>query len=98
MPSAGSSDSAAAEIVFRNVTKRYAGGRAAAVNDLSLTMLLMFAAGVALPLIDGVLNAATPVIAANAATLVMAVALIGRKVRFRQNTHHGGPGGRGFAL
>jgi len=38
LPSAGSSDSAAAEIVFRNVTKRYAGGRAAAVNDLSLVV------------------------------------------------------------
>src|SRR5438067_3083097 len=30
--------SSAAEIVFRNVTKRYAGGRAAAVNDLSLVV------------------------------------------------------------
>src|SRR5438093_12272818 len=30
--------SSAAEIVFRNVTKRYPGGRAAAVNDLSLVV------------------------------------------------------------
>jgi osmoprotectant transport system ATP-binding protein len=38
LPSAASSESAAAEIVFRNVTKRYPGGRAAAVNDLSLVV------------------------------------------------------------
>ena len=38
MPSGESSESAAAEIVFRNVTKRYAGGRAAAVNNLSLVV------------------------------------------------------------
>ncbi len=55
--------------------------RRRSVNDLSLTMLLMFATGVALWLIYGVMNAATPIIAGNAVTLVMALALIGMKVR-----------------
>jgi MtN3 and saliva related transmembrane protein len=54
------------------------------VNDLSLTMLLMFATGVALWLIYGVLNAAPPIIIANGVTLVLAIGLIGMKVRFRR--------------
>jgi len=38
LPSPKSSETAAAEIVFRNVTKRYPGGRALAVDDLSLVI------------------------------------------------------------
>lgn len=57
--------------------------RRRSVNDLSLTMLLMFATGVALWLVYGFLNAAMPIILANGVTLVMAAALIGMKVRFR---------------
>ena len=57
--------------------------RRQSVNDLSLTMLLMFATGVALWLIYGFLNAAVPIIVANGVTLVLAIGLIGMKVRFR---------------
>jgi osmoprotectant transport system ATP-binding protein len=38
LPSRETSETAAAEIVFRNVTKRYPGGRGPAVNDLSLVI------------------------------------------------------------
>ena len=57
--------------------------RRRSVNDLSLTMLLMFGTGVALWLIYGFLNEAVPIIAANAVTLVLAMALIAMKLRFR---------------
>jgi len=57
--------------------------RRRSVNDLSLVMLLMFATGVALWLIYGILNGAVPIIAANGVTLVLAVALIGMKLTFR---------------
>jgi MtN3 and saliva related transmembrane protein len=57
--------------------------RRRSVNDLSLTMLLMFATGVALWLVYGLLNAAIPIIVANGVTLVLAIGLIGMKVAFR---------------
>ena len=58
--------------------------RRRSVNDLSLTMLLMFATGVALWLVYGVLNDAVPIIAANGVTLVLAMALIAMKVAFEK--------------
>jgi|KBSSwiStaDraftv2_1062776.scaffolds.fasta_scaffold06510_8 MtN3 and saliva related transmembrane protein len=57
--------------------------RRRSVNDLSLVMLLMFATGVALWLVYGFLNNAMPIIVANGVTLILALWLIGMKVRFR---------------
>jgi MtN3 and saliva related transmembrane protein len=65
--------------------------RRRSVNDLSLVMLLMFASGVALWLVYGVLNEAMPIIVANGVTLVLALWLIGMKVRFRSERSHPKP-------
>jgi MtN3 and saliva related transmembrane protein len=58
--------------------------RRRSVDDLSLIMLLMFATGVLLWLIYGILNNAMPIIAANGVTLVLAAALIAMKVLFKK--------------
>ncbi len=53
-------------------------------NDVSYGMFLLFSAGVSLWLAYGVMLRATPIIAANAATLVLALAVIYLKFRYRQ--------------
>jgi MtN3 and saliva related transmembrane protein len=53
------------------------------VSGISLGMYTMFTSGVALWLVYGVLAAAWPVVAANAVTLVLAVAILGMKLRYR---------------
>lgn len=52
-------------------------------RDISLTMWVLFSAGVALWLVYGVLLTAWPIIAANAATLVLALTVLTVKVRNR---------------
>lgn len=52
-------------------------------RDISLGMWLLFSAGVALWLVYGVLMAAWPVIAANAATLVLALIVLSVKIANR---------------
>src|ERR1700760_886387 len=53
-------------------------------DDLSLTMLLAFGAGVVLWLIYGLLLHASPIIAANAVTLALIGWLLHLKFRYRQ--------------
>jgi MtN3 and saliva related transmembrane protein len=55
-------------------------------NDLSWGMLLAFGAGVLLWLIYGLLLSAPPIIAANAITLVLILALLWLKARYRIRT------------
>ena len=50
--------------------------------DISLTMFLLFSMGVALWLVYGLLIASYPVIAANAVTLTLAVAILVLKLRY----------------
>ncbi|HLO75145.1 MAG TPA: SemiSWEET transporter [Magnetospirillum sp.] len=52
-------------------------------RDISLSMWVLFSAGVALWLVYGLLMAAWPVIAANAATLVLALIVLGVKLSNR---------------
>lgn len=52
-------------------------------RDISLGMFAMFSAGVALWLVYGVLMMAWPVIAANAATLVLALIVLAVKIANR---------------
>jgi MtN3 and saliva related transmembrane protein len=56
--------------------------RRRSVADLSTTMLLSFAAGVALWIAYGVMTEATPVIISNGVTFVLALALIFMKWKF----------------
>jgi MtN3 and saliva related transmembrane protein len=49
---------------------------------ISLTMYLMFASGVALWLVYGIALGSWPIIAANAVTLALALAIIGAKLRY----------------
>jgi MtN3 and saliva related transmembrane protein len=51
-------------------------------DDLSSTMLLTFAAGVALWLVYGLVLRAAPIIAANAVTLALIMAILGMKIRY----------------
>jgi MtN3 and saliva related transmembrane protein len=53
-------------------------------DDLSLTMLLAFGAGVLLWLIYGLVLHAPPIIAANAVTLALILWLLYLKFRYRQ--------------
>jgi MtN3 and saliva related transmembrane protein len=53
-------------------------------DDLSSTMLLTFAAGVILWLAYGLALRAAPIIAANSVTLVLIVAILAMKRRFRE--------------
>lgn len=53
------------------------------VSGISLGMYAMFTTGVALWLVYGVLVAAWPVVAANAITLVLALAILLMKLRYR---------------
>lgn len=52
-------------------------------RDISLSMFAMFSAGVALWLVYGMLMMAWPVIAANAATLVLALIVLAVKIANR---------------
>jgi MtN3 and saliva related transmembrane protein len=58
--------------------------RRRSVADLSMTMLLAFAAGVSLWIVYGVLTRAIPVIVSNSVTLVLALALIAMKWTFER--------------
>ena len=53
------------------------------VSGISLGMYSVFTAGVALWLVYGLLLGAWPVVAANAVTLALAVAILVMKLRFR---------------
>ena len=53
-------------------------------NDVSYGMFLLFSAGVSLWLAYGVVLRATPIIAANAVTLVLALTVIYLKFRYRR--------------
>jgi MtN3 and saliva related transmembrane protein len=57
--------------------------RRRSVADLSLTMLLAFAAGVLLWCVYGIMTAAWPIVATNAVTLALAVGLIVMKALYR---------------
>ena len=56
-------------------------------DDLSWGMLLAFGGGVLLWLIYGLLLAAPPIIAANAITLALIVALLWLKARYRNGSN-----------
>jgi MtN3 and saliva related transmembrane protein len=58
--------------------------RTKSCSDLSIGMLLAFTAGVVLWLVYGLMLRAAPVIAANAVTLVLLVALLTLKVRYQE--------------
>lgn len=55
------------------------------VRGVSLGMYSVFAVGVALWLAYGLLLRAWPVVIANAVTLVLALAILGMKLRYRRN-------------
>lgn len=55
------------------------------VSGISLGMYSVFTLGVALWLVYGLLLAAWPVVAANAITLVLALAILVMKLRFRHS-------------
>lgn len=57
--------------------------RSRSARDISLAMYCVFAAGVAAWLAYGLLVEAWPVVAANAVTLALALAMIWMKLRFR---------------
>jgi len=52
-------------------------------NDISLGMFLLFSAGVLLWLVYGILIDALPVILANAVTLLLSLAILALKLRYR---------------
>lgn len=60
------------------------------VSGVSLGMYCMFAAGVALWLLYGVLAGAWPVIVANAVTLALALAILAMKLRYGGPPREGG--------
>lgn len=51
-------------------------------RDISLATFVLFVLGVALWLVYGVLIAAWPVVVANAVTLVLALVILGAKLRY----------------
>jgi MtN3 and saliva related transmembrane protein len=51
--------------------------------DISLSMFLLFSFGVACWLVFGICLGSVPVIAANAVTLVLALAILALKVKYR---------------
>lgn len=53
-------------------------------EDVSLAMFLIFSAGVLLWLVYGILIGATPIIVANAVTLVLALAILAMKIRYKK--------------
>jgi len=54
-------------------------------RDVSLRTFLIFAAGVVLWLVYGVLIGSLPIVLANVVTLVLALTIIGLKLRYAQN-------------
>jgi MtN3 and saliva related transmembrane protein len=56
--------------------------RSRSARDVSLGMFVLFTLGVALWLTYGLLTGAMPVIAANAVTLALALAILAMKVRY----------------
>ena len=56
--------------------------RRKSADDISLSMFLLFSAGVALWLVYGLRIASFPVVAANAATLALALAILALKLRY----------------
>jgi MtN3 and saliva related transmembrane protein len=56
--------------------------RSKSAGDISLTMFLLFSFGVACWLVYGVGIGSAPVIAANAATLALALAILSLKLRY----------------
>ena len=58
------------------------------VSGISLGMYSVFAIGVALWLVYGLLLAAWPIVAANGITLALAVAILAMKLRFRDASSH----------
>lgn len=52
-------------------------------RDLSLAMLLLFAAGILLWTLYGFWTASPPIIVANVVTFLLVILLIGMKVRYR---------------
>jgi MtN3 and saliva related transmembrane protein len=67
---------------FPQVIKTWRSQRA---DDLSFGMLFMFALGVGLWNVYGMLLRATPIIAANAVTLVLILAIVGMKMRYARS-------------
>jgi MtN3 and saliva related transmembrane protein len=65
------------------VPQVYKAWRTKHCDDLSWGMVLLFATGIFLWLIYGVTIRSTPVILANAATLVLVVALAGLKMHYQ---------------
>jgi MtN3 and saliva related transmembrane protein len=63
------------------------------VSGISLGMYSMFTAGVSLWLVYGLLVSAWPVVAANAVTLLLALAILLMKLRYRAGTRKQGRGG-----
>jgi MtN3 and saliva related transmembrane protein len=57
--------------------------RTRSTTDISLAMFLLFSLGVLLWLVYGVSIRSTPVVAANAVTLVLSVAILMAKLRFK---------------
>lgn len=57
--------------------------RTRSTGDISLAMFLLLSVGVILWLIYGLAIGSTPVIAANAATLLLSLAILTAKVRFK---------------
>ena len=65
------------------VPQVYKTWKTRSAKDLSLSMFLIFVLGVLLWLLYGILKRDLPVIAANAATLILAVTLLVFKLRFK---------------
>lgn len=51
-------------------------------KDISLSMYLAFSAGVALWIVYGLFNRSWPLLAANVVTLVLALSILGMKLRY----------------
>ena len=74
---------AACLTTFSFVPQAWLTFRTRDVSGISLGMYSVFTAGVALWLVYGLLLGAWPVVAANAVTLALAVAILVMKLRFR---------------
>jgi MtN3 and saliva related transmembrane protein len=74
---------AAALTTFSFLPQAWLTFRTRDVRGISLGMYSVFTAGVALWLLYGLMTGAWPVVAANAVTLTLAVAILVMKLRFR---------------
>ncbi len=74
---------AAALTTFSFAPQAWLTFRTRDVRGISLGMYSVFAAGVALWLVYGLLLGAWPIVAANAVTLALALAILGMKLRYR---------------